>query len=171
MRWWKVASVLVIALMLVGSLIPNVIAEEEEKESKTLTITIDRRVMPESIFHAGRFFIAEDDVRATATLSDYVIRDYAGYPIDGFTIQTASGQTKIPIDDVKRIKFSRCVARETEDIARVERVTEADIFLVNGNKKHVLMNADFGTIEGKTNRGDFFLGKPETVLELVFDDR
>ncbi len=169
MRWCKVASVLVIAVVLVGSLIPNAIAEEEKKETKTLIVTIDRRVMPESIFHAGRFFIPEDDVRATATVSDYVIRDYSGNPIDGFTIQTASGQTKIPIDNVKRIKFSGHVATETEDIPLVERVTEADILLVDGTTKHVLMKADFGTIEGKTNRGDFFLGKPETVIELVFE--
>ena len=167
MKLFKITSVCLIVLTLVASLVPNAVAEEAK--DKTLTITIDRRVMPQSVLNAGRFFIEEDDVRATVTVRDYVIRDYTGDPIDGFIIQTASGQTKIPVDTVKKIEFANWVDRRTEDIDLIENVREADILLRNGQTKHALVNADFGTIEGKTNRGDFFLGKPHTIMKLVFD--
>jgi len=167
MKLFKITSVCLIVLTLVGSLIPNAVAEEAK--GKTLTITIDRRVMPQSVLNAGLFFIEEDDVRATVTLRDFVIRDYSGDPIDGFIIQTASGQTKIPVDKVKKIEFANWVERRTEDIDLIENVREADILLLDGQTKHVLMNADFGKIEGKTDRGNFFLAKPHTVMMLVFD--
>ena len=111
----------------------------------------------------------QDGARVTVTVSDYVIRDFSGAPIKGFTVQTVSGQTMIPIDTVKEIEFSGCVSTRTEDIDNVEHVTKAKILLVDGKKKSVVMNSDFGTIEGKTKRGDFFLGKPDTVMKLVFN--
>ena len=167
MKLFKITSVCFVVLMLVGTLIPNAIAEEEKGE--TLTITIDRRVMPQSILNAGLFFLENDDVRATVTLRDFVIRDYTGDPIEGFIIQTASGQTKIPVDKVKKIEFANWVERKTEDIDFIENVREADILLIDGQTKHALVNADFGKIEGKTDRGNFFLEKPHTVMTLVFD--
>jgi hypothetical protein len=165
MKSFKIVSALMIALMLACCLVPNAMAEQ--KQEKTITLTMDRRVMPQSLFHPSVFL--QDGSKVTVTVSDYVIRDYSGDPIKGFTVQTASGQTLIPIDDVKEIEFSGCVSTKTEDIDYVEHVSGAEILLVNGKKKNVVINADFGTIEGKTKRGDFFLGKPNTVVKLVFN--
>jgi hypothetical protein len=167
MKVLKVTSVCLIALMLVGTLIPTAMAEEESEG--TLTLTLDRRVMPQSLLWPGRFLLTGDEVRMTVTLQDYVIRDYLGAPIEGFIIQTTSGQTRVPIETVKSIDFTGWVHRRTEDINYVENVTKADILLTNGKTKCVLMNADFGTISGKTERGDFIVSDPHTVMKLVFD--
>lgn len=165
MKSFKIVSVFVIALMLACSLAPNAVAEQ--KQEKTITLTMDRRVMPESLFHPGVFL--QDGAKVTVTVSDYVIRDFLGAPIKGFTVQTASGQTMIPIDKVKEIEFSGCVATKTEQIDYVDHVAKAEVLLVDGKKKDVVINVDFGTIEGKTKRGDFFLGKPSTVTKLTFN--
>ena len=167
MKGFKIAAAILVALMLVGTHVPYVSAEQDQ--GKSITITLDRRTVPQSMFRAGRFFVDKDDVTATVTVFDHAIRDRAGTPIDGFTIQTASGQTKVPIETVKEIRFTGWVHRRTDDIELVEHVTEADILLTNGTEKNVLMSADFGTIEGKTERGDFFLGDSHTVRHLLIN--
>jgi hypothetical protein len=99
---------------------------------------------------------------------DHVIRDYNNKPIEALTIQTTSGRTKIPIESVKAMRLNDWIERRTDDIPRVERTVNANILFVDGTQKQVLMNADFGTIEGKTDKGDFFLKDPHTVRYIEF---
>jgi len=160
MRRLKLAASLLIALALVAAFAPVSSAEEE-----SITITIDRKTMPQSLLHPGRFFTKQE----TVTVYDYVIRNYMGKPIEDFTIQTASGRTEIPVDTVAEIRFKNWVKRRTDDIERIERVVEADMFFTDGSEMNVLMNADFGTIEGSTELGDFFLKDPLAVRRLVFN--
>jgi outer membrane protein OmpA-like peptidoglycan-associated protein len=150
----------VIAFALIAGLAPCVWAEED-----SVTLTLDRKTMPQSLLHPGRFFTKQEVV----TVYDYVIRDYLGEPIEGFTIQTASGLTKVPIDTVEEIRFKNWIKRRTDDIYLIERVVEADMFFTDGSQMRVLTNADFGTIEGRTELGDFFLGDPLAVRHLVFN--
>lgn len=161
----KPVAILLAALMMVLAFAPCASAEPDQGES--ITLTIDRAVMPQSIFHPGRFL--QDGRSMTVEVREPVIRNYYGDPIDGFTIQTASGRTKIPIENVRSIEFNNWIERRTDDIPRVERTVTANIVLTNGEKKQVLMNADFGTIEGKTDRGDFLLTDPITVRYIFFN--
>ena len=166
MKSLKLISSFLVAMMLFAVAVPYAAAEGEQADS--ITITIDRRVKPQSFFHIGRFFAKADRREATLTVYDPVIRDYDGIPIKDFTVQTASGRTAIPIDTVEAIRFSSWLGRRTDDIERVEWTVNADILLTNGNEKQVIMAADFGTIEGKTDRGEFFLSDPHTVRYLEF---
>jgi hypothetical protein len=163
MKLFRSATALLVAFSLMAVCAPAVRAEQGNAES--ITITIDRMVMPQSVFHPGRACTKP----ATVTVSDFVIRNYSGAPIDGFIVQTVSGQTKVPIDDVKEINFSGWTHRRTEDIDLIENVTRAEMVLTDGTSKSVILNADFGTIEGKTEKGDFFLDLPHTVERLVFN--
>lgn len=163
MKVLKSAVALLVVLTLAAAVTPNVAAEQANSES--VTITIDRVTMPSTLLFPGRIFTKAK----TLTVHDFVIRDYDGIPIDGFIIQTSSGQTKIPIYMVEQIRPSRWVRRETKDIDFVENVVCAEMVLTDGTEMNVLMNADFGTIEGKTEDGDFFLGDPHTVRQLVFN--
>jgi outer membrane protein OmpA-like peptidoglycan-associated protein len=150
----------VIVFALVAGLAPCVWAGDD-----SITLTLDRKTMPQSLLHPGRFFTKQEIV----TVYDYVIRNYLGQPIEGFTIQTASGLTKVPIDTVEEIRFKNWVKRRTDDIYLIERVVEADMFFTDGSQMRVLTNADFGTIEGRTELGHFFLGDPLAVRQLVFN--
>ncbi|GAB4337100.1 MAG: hypothetical protein Kow0099_10400 [Candidatus Abyssubacteria bacterium] len=152
-----VALAVVVAVTLIGEV------KAETKES--ITITIDRKVYPAVIFHPGLCRTQAE----TVTLDNYAIRDYLGVPIEGFIIQTISGQTEVPLYLVKEIKFDGCVRHKTEDIDHIYFVQWADMTLVDGTQMRVLMNADFGTIEGDTEDGEFFLGDPHTVRHLVFN--
>lgn len=163
MKGLKSAVALLVVLTLAAAVTPNVMAEQGENES--ITITIDRVTMPSTIFFPGRIFTRAK----TLTVHDFVIRDYNGIPIDGFIIQTSSGQTKVPIYLVEEIRASGWIHRYSKDIDFTENVTSADMVLTDGTEMNVLMNADFGTIEGKTEDGDFFLGNPYTVRRLVFN--
>ncbi|GAB4337095.1 MAG: hypothetical protein Kow0099_10390 [Candidatus Abyssubacteria bacterium] len=131
----------------------------------SLTLTLDRKYMPKTIFRPGLLFTDSD----TITVHEYVIRDYSGTPIEDFIIQTASGQTSIPVEKVREISFEQCVRHKTSDIDHVDFVQNARMVLTSGKEMDVLMNADFGTIEGKTKLGDFFLKDPHTVKKLVFN--
>ena len=162
MKGLKPVVGLLVALTLLVAFAPCASADQE---GKSITITIDRKTMPQSIFQLGRFYTVSEKV----TLTDYEIRDYAGAPIDGLIIQTCSGQTKIPICTVKEIRLSRWFHRRTDDIFLVEDVVEADITLTDGTMRSVLMNANFGTIAGQSDLGSFFLGDPLTVRHLVFN--
>ena len=134
-------------------------------EEGSITITISRKTMPQSLLHPGRFFTKAE----TLTVHDYVIRDYLGRPIESFAIQTASGLTKIPVDTVKEIHFNNWLKRRTEDVYLSEFVVQADMLMTDGSEMNVLMNPDFGTIEGKTELGEFFLKDPHTIRRLVFN--
>ena len=160
MRGLKLVSTLLLGVVLVAAS-----ASVARADDGSITITIDRRVMPRVIFHPGLLFTKAE----TVTVKDYVIRNYLGKPIGGFVIQTASGRTTIPIDAVQEIRMNEWVSRRTEDIPGIERVVEADILYTDGTRERVLMNADFGTIEGATELGEFFLGDPLTVRSLVFN--
>lgn len=173
---YRIAAMVLVALAMVvvfaskaaGETEPGVLISDSAAfvdQGKTITITIDRAYRPAVIFHPGLMWQEE----ATVTVRDFVIRDYMGKPIDGFVVQTASGRTEIPIQKVKEIRFSGCVHRVTKDIPYIQNVTSAKMVLADGTTKDVLMNADFGTIEGKTEKGDFFLGDPYTVKHLVFE--
>ena len=167
MKGLKLTSALLTAFVLIAGFAPYCLAAGDQGDS--ITITIDRRVMPQSVFHAGRFALSDERAEATVTVFDHTIRNYDGKRIKSFTIQTSSGRTDVPIATVKEITIDNFVSRRTDDISRIENVVEADMVLVDGTEKHVLMNADFGTIEGKTNRGDFFLKYPHTVRHIVFN--
>lgn len=160
MRGLKSATAILLGIALIAAFAPAASASAD-----SVTITINRAVMPQSIFHPGRFFQEPE----TVTVKDYVIRNYLGDPIKDFMIQAASGLERIPIDTVEEISFNNWIHRRTDDLPRIERVVEADMLLTDGNVLHVLMNADFGTIEGKTDLGDFFLKDPTTVRHLVFN--
>ncbi len=163
MKGFKLTSTLLAALMVVAVFAPCALAEGEQGDS--ITITIDRLVMPQSLLHPGRALTKPEIVM----VYDHVIRSYDGKPIDSFTIQTASGRTDIPIENIREITIENDISRRTGDIHRIENVVEADIVLVDGTEKHVVMNADFGTIEGNTDRGEFFLKYPHTVRHIVFN--
>ncbi len=163
MKVFKLASVLLVVLALTAIAMPNVMADCEEGDS--ITITIDRGTKPSSFFHPGRFFTKS----ATETVYEFVIRDYDGLAIEGLTIQTSSGRTIVPIDRIKEIRFNNWIERESDDINYVENVVKADLMFNDGTEKSVVMNADMGTIEGKTKLGDFFLRDPHTLRRLVFN--
>jgi hypothetical protein len=163
MKALKIAIALLVALILLAVIVPSAAAGEGESES--ITITIDRKTMPSSLLFLGRFFTES----ATVTVDDFVIRNYFGLPIDGFVIHTSSGRTKIPIDEVKEICFSRWIQRNTKDIVSAENVVSAEMVLTDETELSVLVNADIGTIEGKTDWGDFLLIDPHTVRRLVFN--
>jgi outer membrane protein OmpA-like peptidoglycan-associated protein len=163
MRVLKTASAFLIALTLIAGLIPDAMAAMGNCDS--ITVTIDRKTHPNVIFHPELWKTNP----ATVKVHEFMIRDYYGNLIDGFVIQTASGRTKIPIDTVKEIHTKGWITRSTKNIEYIDSVIKADITLVDGTTLDVLMNADFGTIEGKTELGDFFLGDPHTVKMLVFN--
>lgn len=164
MKGFKLPVILLVALMLTGIIAPVAMAECED--AKSLTVTIDRRVMPQTIYHPGRLFQRPKTV--TVTLHDFVIRDYAGMPTDGFTIQTNAGQTKIPLDAVKELQLYGEFYRRTDDIYLSENLVRSHFSLTDGREVWAFMNPDFGTIEGKTGQGDFFLKEPHAVKRLVF---
>ncbi len=164
MKNLKLISSLVVAAMLFAVVAPHAAAEGEQADA--ITITIDRAVKPQSFFHIGRFFAPRRE--ATLTVYDPIIRNYDGRLTEKFTIQTASGRTDIPIDSVQAIRLNNWIERRTEDIPQVEWTVNANILLTDGTQKQVLMNADFGTIEGRTDRGEFFLKDPHTVRFIEF---
>ena len=159
MKALKISLATVIALAMLA-----VAASVAAADDGTITITIDRKVMLRGLLHPGITSDAE-----TITVHDYVIRNYSGKPIEVFLVRTASGLTRIPVETVKEIQMSYRVKRRTDDIPRIERVVEADMYFTDGTMEHVVMNADFGTIEGTTELGDFFLDDPTTVRRLVFN--
>jgi outer membrane protein OmpA-like peptidoglycan-associated protein len=160
MRSLKFASAILLGIALIAAFAPVARAD-----AGSVTITIDRAVMPQSIFHPGRFFQKSE----TVTVEDYAIRNYLGKPIEDFMIQAASGLEKVPVEAVEAIRFHNWVHRRTDDLPHIEHVVEADMLMTDGSEMHVLMNADFGTIEGRTELGDFFLKDPLTVRHLVFN--
>lgn len=160
MKPLKFALSLSLALVMTAGAFTHAAAQSEE----SVTITIDRSTMPNSLLYPGRFFTEPE----TVTVHNYVIRDYLGVPIEGFTIQTVSGQTKVPVNLVSEIRFDGWIHRETRDIDFVHFVEWGDMTLVDGAEMRVLFNADFGTIEGHTEDGEFFLGDPHTVRRIVF---
>ncbi|MBI5118206.1 OmpA family protein [Candidatus Poribacteria bacterium] len=163
MRILKTASAFLIALTTIAGLIPDALAAMGNCDS--ITVTIDRKTHPNIIFHPELW----KSQPSTVKVHDFMIRDYYGNPIDGFVIQTASGRTEIPVDQVKEIHQRGWITRARKDIEFLDSFVKADITLVDGTTLDVLMNADFGTIEGKTELGDFYLGDPHTVKMLVFN--
>lgn len=151
MKRFRIVAALLVAFMLVAGFAPYASAGVDQGNSITIELKAPHK-----------------RVQGTVTVRDHVIRGYLGQPIEAITIQTASGRTKIPIENISEIKMGRCISRRTDDIPRIEHVVKADIILVDGTRKNVVMNADFGTIEGKTDRGDFYLGDPLTVKHIVF---
>jgi len=163
MKVFSSTVALVVALSMVAVFAPC--AKADQGNAKSITLTIDRTVMPQTVFYPGRTHTKP----ATVTVTDFVIRDYSGAPIDSFIIQTVSGQTKIPIDEVKEIDFSGWTRRRTDDIPLIENITCAEMVFTDGTSRSVIMNGDFGTIEGETTLGDFFLSDPLTVEHLIFN--
>jgi outer membrane protein OmpA-like peptidoglycan-associated protein len=161
MKGIRIAFALLVTLTLVAVFTPNATAEGE-----SITITIDRNVMPQTIFHPGR----SRTEPATVTVYDYVIRDYSGKPTKVFTLQTASGRTRVPLESVREITLDNWISRRTDDIPDVEHVVHVDMLLKDGTRIDSLMNADFGTIEGTVDNGEFFLEDPHTVRHIVFNE-
>ena len=62
MKGLKLASALVAAFVLIAGFAPYCLAEVDQGDS--ITITIDRRVMPQSVFHVGRFALPEERAEA-----------------------------------------------------------------------------------------------------------
>jgi hypothetical protein len=155
--------VIMLALTLTAGLQAKAAAGQGGADS--ITITIDRNVMPVSIFHAGLFWTKPE----TVTVRNFVIRNYAGKPIDGFVVQTASAQTKVPIGTVQEIKHTGWIRKDTQDIPHINYVVPVHMVLTDGRVLDTLMNADFGTIEGLTDLGKFFVADPHTVTHLAFN--
>jgi hypothetical protein len=166
MKNLKLTAALLSALMLVLAFAPYALANPDHGES--ITLLIDRAVKPESFFHIGRFFMPPSRRKIIVEVYNPVIRHYDGSPIEGLIIQTSSGRTNIPIDTVQKITLKGWIGRRTDDIPRIERTVNATILLTNGTQKEVLMNADLGTIEGQTDRGEFFLKDPTTIKCISF---
>ena len=166
MKSFKLVAALLVAVALFGVVAPQALAEPDHGDS--ITITLDRRVKPESFFNVGRFFLRGDRATTTVTVYEPVIRNNDGKPITGLTIQTASGQTKVPIDTVQGLSLDGWIGRQLDEIPNIERTVNANILFTNGTQKQVLMNADFGTIEGKTHRGELFVGDPCTIRHIDF---
>lgn len=155
---------LVIALSLTAVLQAPAVAGQGGADS--ITITVDRNVMPAHLYHVT----GQSRTKAeTVTLTDFVIRNYFGKPIDGFIIQTVSGRTTVPIETVKEISHTGWIRKHTEDIPGIAYVVPVHMVLTDGSEMDVLMNADFGTIEGMTDLGKFFVKDPHTVTHLVFN--
>lgn len=133
--------------------------------AQSITMIIDRNVMPASIYHAGLFWTFPE----TVTVENFVIRDYLGRPIDGFVIQTASARTKVPIRNVQEIQHTGWICKNTKDIEGIEYVVPVHMVLTDGTELDTLMNADFGTVEGRTVDGKIFINDPHTVTYLVFN--
>ncbi len=163
MKWTKTVLGLMVALVLVGVFTVNAMAKQGNADS--ITLSIDRTPMGQTIFHPGRHHTAP----ATVTVRDFMIRDYTGLPIEGFVMKTCSGRTMIPLETVMEIRLSRWSSRRTDDIFLIENVVEVEIDLTDGTTRIGLMNADFGTVEGQTELGDFFLGDPLYVRHLLFN--
>lgn len=141
------------------------VALAEQGGADSITLTLDRAVMPVSIYHAGLFWTQPQIV----TVHDFVIRDYLGNPIDSFVVQKASAREEIPIETVESICQTGWIYKNTKDIQGIEYVVPVVISLTDGRQLETLMNADFGTIEGFTILGSIFVGDPHTVKELVFN--
>lgn len=139
--------------------------QAEQGGAKSVTLTLDRAVMPAALFHAAW----RATKPATVTVYDFVIRDFSGAPIDGFAVQKSSGRVEIPIETVKEIRQTGWISKHTEDIPRISYVVPVVITLTDGREVKTLMNADFGTVEGITEHGWFFLNDPQTVTSLVFN--
>ncbi|RJP64263.1 MAG: OmpA family protein [Candidatus Abyssobacteria bacterium SURF_17] len=163
MKAFKTALLLSVALVFTGVFASAVIAEEATGDS--ITVTIDRRTQPNTIFHPEWW----DENPATVTVYNYVIRDYYGTAVEDVVIKTASGRTEIPIDRVKEIHTKGWLRRYKDEIDYVDTVIDADIVLTDGTQLSGAMNADLGTIEGDTDLGTFFLGDPHTIKDLVFN--
>jgi hypothetical protein len=166
MKNFKCVAATMAALMLVLTFAPYALAEADYGES--ITITIDRRVKPQSFFQIGRFFAPKHHTVVSTEVYEPVIRNYDGKPIEHLTVQTASGQTRIPIDTVQGIMLNDWVERRRDDIPHIEHTVNANILFTNGKQEQVVMNADFGTIEGKTDNGEFFVADPTTVRCISF---
>jgi hypothetical protein len=149
--------------LLLAALPATVLAEQGGAES--ITLTLDRAVMPVTIYHAGLLWTEPQIV----TVQDFVIRDYLGNPIQSFVVQKASAREEIPIETVESIRQTGWINKNTKDIKGIEYVVPVVISLTDGRELETLMNADFGTIEGFTILGSFFLDDPHTVKELVFN--
>ena len=159
----KTILMLALALLVAATVCPD--ARGEQGGAETITLTIDRAVMPVTLYHPGLLWTEP----ATVTVQDFVIRDYFGVPIDEFTIQKASARVKIPIESVKEIRQTDWICRNTGDIPRVAYIVPVVITLTDGSELETLMNADFGAIEGMTETGPFYLQDPHTVTRLVFN--
>jgi outer membrane protein OmpA-like peptidoglycan-associated protein len=162
----KVAHILftmLVSLTLTAGLQAQAIAGQGGADS--LTITLDRNVMPVSIFHLGLFWTEPE----TVTVHDFVIRDYFGRPIDAFITQTASARTEVPIETVKEVRQAGWICKNTEDIPHIAYVVPVRMTLTDGSVLETLMNADFGTIEGTTDLGEIFVADPHTVTWLAFN--
>lgn len=163
MKAFKTALLLILALVFTGIFTPAVMADEGTGDS--ITLTIDRRTKPNTIFHPEWW----DESPATVTVYNYVIRDYYGTPVEDVVIKTASGRTEIPISRVKEIHTKGWLRRYKNEIDYINTVIDADIVLTDGTQLSGAMNADLGTIEGDTDLGAFFLGDPHTIKDLVFN--
>ncbi|RJP19804.1 MAG: hypothetical protein C4520_12000 [Candidatus Abyssobacteria bacterium SURF_5] len=154
---------LVLSLTLTAGMQMEAVAGQGGAES--ITVTLDRRVMPVSIYHPGLFWTDSE----TVTVFDFAIRNYLGEPIDGFWIQTASARTEIPIGTVSEIRQTGWIRKNTKDIPRIAYVVPVHMVLVDGTEFDTLMNADFGTVEGMTDLGEIFVADPHTVTYLAFN--
>ncbi|RJP19805.1 MAG: hypothetical protein C4520_12005 [Candidatus Abyssobacteria bacterium SURF_5] len=140
-------------------------ARGEQGNARTITLTLDRAVMPAALYHPGTLCTGP----MVVTVHDFVIRNHFGLPIDSFIVQKASARVEIPIETVQEIRQTGWISKKTEDIPRIMYVVPAVITLTDGREIETIINADFGTIEGMTERGPFFLDDPHTITRLVFN--
>jgi len=151
------AAVLLVAAMMA---VVSSGALAEQGRATSITVTLDRAVMPVTLYHPG-LMCGEPVV---VTVNDFAIRNYFGVPIDGFLVQKASATVEIPIETVSEIRQTGWICRNTKDIEGIAYVVPVVITLTDGREVETLMNADFGTIEGFTERGFLFVEDPHTEI-------
>jgi hypothetical protein len=159
----KTILMLLLALLVAAAFSSN--ARGEQGGAESITLTLDRAVMPVTLYHPGLLWTEP----ATVTVQDFVIRDLFGVPIEDFIVQKASARVHIPIENVKEIRQAGWICKNTEDIPKIAYVVPVVITLTDGREVETLMNADFGAIEGMTKLGPFYLQDPHTVTRLIFN--
>ena len=157
----------VCAVLAVAALIFAPWSVQAETED-TLTLTFYPRVSHEQILG----LVIPWGAPETVTVTNYRIADMRGGARGYIKLETASGITRLNFDDVRRIDFVS-YPRLHEFGKRMESViytVRSNVQLTDGSRiENAILNAHWGTVEGDTELGRFFLSDPMTVASLSFN--
>lgn len=158
-----------LVLLAIAALLGTPVAVQAETEAEdTLTLTMYPRVSHEKILG----LVIPWGTPETVTVSNYRIADLRGDGRDHILLETGSGLTRLSFDDVRRIEFVS-YPRLHEMNERMQSATytvRANVHLADGTRiENAILNAHWGTVEGDTELGPFFLSNPLTVASLTFD--
>lgn len=159
----------ILALTLVACMLTLVQAGPAQAQlDDSLTLTIYPRVAHEKVWGVVVPMGAPETVR----VFNYRIFDLRGDGRDYLLLETASGQTRLLFDRVRRIDFVS-YPRQYSNNTRMEStryVVRCNIFLTDGTRiENAVVNAHWGLVEGETELGDFYLRDPFTVTSMTFD--